>query len=190
MIPFPDNFIERQNLNHCQLCTRRIQEGAVLTIYCSNKNWAAEHSEIPSPIPQRSYCPYCRRRSILVPHRGTAEALLMGVLDKSEDGLHFSQKGMIDTSVEDSGIEWDPLYLYDEIIPPREFPHSEKVPTRRGLNPATVYDEFYIHGVRLESFAENGKIDLSGEVLGTLRHSFDENQERRSRRRAAFLFRE
>lgn len=190
-VPLPDFVIQSQEPRHCHLCTRRIEDGEIMTIYGSDKNWAApeQRQDLPQTVAQRDYCEYCYWRSIPLPHRGTDEYLLIGKCHERDSEYHFDQKGAIDASGPTSGIDWSPTDVYDELLLPREFPHSEKVPEHRGLNPATVYDELFIHGIRLESFVtEDGRLEIPADQKHRLSKIVEENQERRSQRRASFLY--
>lgn len=189
-VPLPDFIIRSPEPRHCHLCTRRIQDGEIITIYGSDKNWAApdQRQNLPQTVAQRYYCEHCHWRSIPIPHKGTDEYLLIGKYIKDDSEYRFNQKGAIEGSGPTSGIDWSPTDVYDELLLPRELPYSEKVPEHRGLNPAAVYDELFIHGIRLESFVtDDGRLEIPLNQKHRLGKIVEENQKRRSQRRASFL---
>lgn len=159
-----------------------------MMIYGADVDWNLPEKiqRAPEPFGQRNYCPYCRRREIKLPHKGTDEFLLAGTLTEKGSENYFQQKGVIDASSPNSGVEWDPVDIFNTYLPPFDLPNSEIHPDRLILGPATVYDELLFFGVRLETFVEDNTLDIPQENQHQIKHIVKELNERRQERRFIF----
>jgi hypothetical protein len=159
-----------------------------MTIYCADVDWnlPEEKQEAPQPFGQRKYCNNCRRREISLPHNGTDEILILGELVEDGSDNLFKQEGAIDASGPSSGVEWDPLDIFNTYLPPLDDSVVDKYSNRHILGPATVYDELLYFGIRLETFVENGILSIPDRNKHQIKHIIKDMNERRQDRRFIF----